>query len=313
MLTLKLKIMVRKTVQLAMFAFGMIAFASCSNNEELVVESTTQNSTGSSSNSSSNNSGTSSSSALETYLINNADYVHNINGFYIVGSAQTPSSNETTPGITGKDVFDHSVRLFSSFLDQDNDGKVDDDKVALNQQLAQKTLFVSGYLAMVDKISFANQVEGKGLYAMSMQTDNWPYVKDYNGKGWTIDKLNSSTWRPQAFNALWEEVFHTITEAISRSDNEFAFTSGKKLRQFMEDDISAGTYDISVQNAEENGNYDKVTAVNEYIHQIWAINFAGQASKLNSHQKKALDFMIAKNVPMNVNASYSMKIGNSVK
>lgn len=252
-------------------------------------------------------------SSLETYLKDNADYVHNINGFYIVGSAVSPKSNETTPETTAKNIFDHSVRLFSSFLDQDNNGVVDDDKKELNKQLAEKTLFISGPLNMVNKISEASQLSKKGLYGMSMQTDNWPYIKNYNGKGWTVNKLNSSTWRPDNFNALWEEVFHTITEAISRSDNSFAFTSGKKLRQLMEADIAASTYDISEQNAEENGNYDKITAVNEYIHQIWAINFANQNVALNVHQKEALQFMKNKKVPMQVNADYNKVIGTKIK
>lgn len=253
------------------------------------------------------------SSSLKEYLKVNADYVHSINGFYIVGSATKPTSNETTSGTTGKDIFEHSIRLFSNFLDQNNDGIIDNDKKELNKHLANKLVFISGPLSMVNKISAAKQVEGKGLYGMSMQTDNWPYIKNYNGKGWNIDKLNSSTWRPKNFNALWEEAFHTITEAYSRVDNEFRFTVGGVLRKYMDDDITAKTYDISVQNAQENGNYDKVTAVNEYIHQIWAISFAGQSSKLNAHQKKALDFMKNKKVPMQINASYTHLIGTKIK
>lgn len=287
--------MIKKTIKLAMVAFGMMALASCSSNDNEVVSNPT------------------SGTALETYLKANADYVHSINGFYIVGSKKAPTNAETTAGTTGKDIFDHSVRLFSSFLDQDNDGKVDEDKKALNQQMAKTVLFINGPLTMVDKISAASQLTSKNIYGMSMQTDNWPYIKDYNGKGWSFDKLSSSTWRPTVFNALWEETFHTVTEAISRSDSDFAFTTGKKLRKFMEDDIAAKTYDISVQNAEEGGNYDKVTAVNEYIHQIWAINFAGHSAKLNAHQKKALDFMIAKKVPMTVNANYNKVIGKQIK
>jgi hypothetical protein len=146
-----------------------------------------------------------------------------------------------------------------------------------------------------------------------MQTDNWPYIKDYNGTGWTINELNSSTWRPETMNALWEEVFHTLTEAYSRMDSELAFTEGAKLRQYMDDDIAAGTYDISVQNQEENGNYDKVTAVNEYIHQIWMIQFTGQEDKLNTHQKKALDFMRDKGIPMTLNPNYDQTLGTRVK
>lgn len=260
-----------------------------------------------------NNKVNSNSTSLESYLKANADYVHNINGFYIVASAAKPSANETTPGTTGKNIFEHSVRLFSNFLDQNNDGVLDDDKKDLNKWLAQKLVFISGPLTMVDKISAANLVEGKGLYGMSMQTDNWPYVKNYNGKGWNFTKLNSSTWRPEIFNALWEETFHTITEAFSRTDSEFKFTEGGTLRKYMDDDILAKTYDISEQNAAENGNYDKVTAVNEYIHQIWAISFAGHGDKLNSHQKKALNFMVKKNVPMKLSASYKHILGERIK
>ncbi|WP_442264776.1 hypothetical protein ACSIGC_10495 [Tenacibaculum sp. ZS6-P6] len=274
----------------------IISLVSCSKNNEIV-----------------SNSDNTSNSSLINYLKTNADYIHEINGFYIVGSAINPTSEETTAGTTGKDVFDHSVRLFSSFLDQNNDGVVDEDMKVLNLQMAKTVMFISGPLNLVDKISESPQVNSQGLYGLSMQTDNWPYVKNYNGKGWVIDKLTSFTWRPENMNALWEEVFHTITEAISRSDNEFAFTQGKKLRQFMEDDITARTYDISEQNAEENGNYDKITAVNEYIHQIWAINFAGQENKLNTHQQKALAFMKNKQVPMSVNADYSKTIGIKIK
>lgn len=251
--------------------------------------------------------------SLEEYLKANADYVHSINGFYIVGSAQKPTANETTPGTTGKEIFEHSIRLFSSFLDQNNDGVIDSDRKELNQRLANKLVFISGPLQMVDKISESNQLRSKGLYGMSMQTDNWPYVKNYNGKGWTVTVLNSSTWRPAIFNALWEETFHTVTEAYSRVDQEFKFTPGGVLRKYMDDDIAAKTYDISVQNAAENGNYDRVTAVNEYIHQIWAINFAGQSHILNTHQKKALAFLKKKQVPMQLNASYTNMLGTKIK
>ena len=306
-----------KIIKLKVLTFLLIwvSLASCSKDEDFIINSfdtTSETGDNSGNNGSSGNNGTN-SSTLETYLKANADYVHNINGFYIVGSAANPTAGETTAGTTGKDIFEHSVRLFSSFLDQNNDGVIDTDKQVLNQNLANKMLFISGPLTMVDKISFASQVEGKGLYGMSMQTDNWPYMSDYNGKGWSVSILNSSTWRPQVFNALWEEVFHTLTEAYSRVDNEFRFTTGGYLRTQMDNDISAGTYDISVQNTEENGNYDKVTAVNEYIHQIWAINFAGQSSVLNTHQKNALNFMISKGVPMQVNANYTQMLGVRVK
>ena len=81
----------------------------------------------------------------------------------------------------------------------------------------------------------------------------------------------------------------------------------------MDKDIQAKTYDISEQNAAENGNYDKVTAVNEYIHQIWAIAYAGQEIALNTHQKAALAFMKTKNVPMKLVPNYAHKIGKTIK
>lgn len=250
---------------------------------------------------------------LETYLKSRCDYVHNINGFYIVGSDQKPKSSLVTAGTTGKDIFEHSVRLFSNFLDQNDDGEIDSDKTELSKGLAKHMLFVSGHLKFVNKVSGAKSLQSRNLYAMSMQTNKWDYVKNYNGTGWTVSNLNSSTWRPETFNALWEETFHTITEAYSRYDSEFRFTEGGQLRTLMDADISAGTYDISVQNQEENGNYDRVTAVNEYIHQIWTIKFAGQESVLNTHQQSALDFMINKGVPMNLDPNYSRNLGKRVK
>lgn len=249
---------------------------------------------------------------LEPYLKSRCAYVHEINGFYIVATDQKPNDGVSTSGTTAKEIFEHSVRLFSNFLDQDEDGILDSDKVVLSNGLAQHMLFVSGHLRMVNKISEAQALQNKGLYAMSMQTNKWPYVKDFDGT-LTIDKLSSSTWRPENANALWEETFHTITEAYSRFDSEFSFNEGGVLRAFMEADIASGTYDISVQNKEENGNYDKVTAVNEYIYQIWAIKYAGQEDKLNTHQQGALDFMISKGVPMKLNPNYDKMLGNRIK
>ena len=68
------------------------------------------------------------------------------------------------------------------------------------------------------------KIEEMGRYAMSMKTDIWPYNPAYTGAEYDVDSLDSSTWRPdgdQEFNALWEEVFHTITEAHNRFDQNF--------------------------------------------------------------------------------------------
>jgi hypothetical protein len=247
---------------------------------------------------------------LEPYLKVKCDYVHKINDFYIVGSKQTPKE---AGGASGKEIFEHSVKLFSNFLDQNEDGVIDTDRVELSNGLARHMLFVSGHLRFVNQVSAAKPLTKKGLYAMSMQTNKWPYLKAYNGKGWSVSQLNSSTWRPKQFNALWEEAFHTVTEAYSRYDADLKFTEGALLRKYMDDDIAAGTYDISVQNKEENGKYDRVTAVNEYIHQIWAIQFNGEEANLNVHQKKALELMISKGVPMRINSNYSKTVGERIK
>ena len=103
------------------------------------------------------------------------------------------------------------------------------------------------------------------------------------------------------------------SEAFNRIDDDFKFSKGGYLRKLMDNDILDGTYDISEQNKLENGDYDKITAVNEYIHQIWQINFSGQSNVLNVHQKKALDFMIKKRVPMTVNPNYELILGKRLK
>ena len=81
----------------------------------------------------------------------------------------------------------------------------------------------------------------------------------------------------------------------------------------MDDDILNGTYDISEQNDLEGGGYDSETAVNEYIYQIWQINFSDQSDILNFYQNKVLEFMIQKGVPMKLNPEYKFCIGERIK
>jgi hypothetical protein len=249
---------------------------------------------------------------LEKFLTRSYPYVHKINGFYIVASDEKPQSEDSKGDNTGKEVFEHSVRLFSNFLDQDEDGKVDEAILPVVEGLKNRLLFASGYQDFVDEVIEAVYEKNEDLYVMTMNTDSWPYVADYNGKGWEIDTLDTSLWRPEDCNALWEEVFHTITEAYNRVDPEFSFSEGP-LRTYMDADIRDGSYDISEQNRYEEGHYDKETAVNEYIHQIWAIQFAGEEAKLNEHQQKALQFMREKGVPMQLNPGYSGKLGLRLK
>lgn len=111
--------------------------------------------------------------------------------------------------------------------------------------MVNKVLLISGPISMVNDISKSFLGKGAGIYGMSMQTDKWPYINDDNRTGWIINSLTSSIWRPESMNALWKETFHTISVAISRSDNEFGVTKGAPLRQLMDAYIAAGTYYIS--------------------------------------------------------------------
>ena len=250
-------------------------------------------------------------SEMCNYLMENASYVHEINGFYIVSSDEIPTK-EYGFNHTSLDVFNKVIKLFGSFLDQNNDGKIDQEYLKLNTGLSENLAFVIGHRDFVDEIT--NKTERKyRVYGMGFFSDSWPYVPTYDGTSFVINKLNSSLWRPEHFDATWEETFHTITEAFNRIDIDFKFSKQGYLRKLMDDDILDGTYDISEQNNLENGNYDKITAVNEYIHQIWQINFSGQSNVLNVHQKKALDFMIKKRVPMTVNPNYELILGKRLK
>ena len=237
-------------------------------------------------------------SNLCNYLVENASYVHEINGFYIVSSDQDPSK-EYGFNAASLDVFNHSIKLFSSFLDQDNDGQIDKKYFNLNKGLSENLAFVIGHRGFVDDMT--QLIENYDIYGMGMFTDEWPYIPTYDGKGFLVKDLNSSLWRPKDEDATWEETFHTITEAFNRIDDDFKFSEGAYLRELMDDDIFNGTYDISEQNNLEGGGYDSETAVNEYIYQIWQINFSGQSNKLNSYQNKVLEFMFEKGVPMKLN------------
>jgi len=247
---------------------------------------------------------------LCSFFLDNGCYVHEINGFYIVSSSELPTT-EHGFNPSALELFNHSIKLFSSFLDQDNDGHIDDIYLNLNDGLSKNLAFVIGHRDFVDEIT--SKTEKYGVYGMGMFSDKWPYIPTYNGKSFEINELKSSLWRPDNQDATWEETFHTITEAFNRIDDDFKFTKGAYLRELMDQDISNGTYDISEQNDLENGEYDSETAVNEYIHQIWQINFSGQADKLNIYQKKALEFMIMRGVPMVVNPNYKFLIGERIK
>ena len=71
---------------------------------------------------------------LCSFFLDNGCYVHEINGFYIVSSSELPTTeNGFNP--SALELFNHSIKLFSSFLDQDNDGHIDNIYLNLNERV----------------------------------------------------------------------------------------------------------------------------------------------------------------------------------
>ena len=77
--------------------------------------------------------------SLESYLINNFNYVAKIDSFYIAAGDRRPKETDT-PSATGKDVFEMSVRIFESLLDQNEDGAIDNP--AFVESLASNLMFL---------------------------------------------------------------------------------------------------------------------------------------------------------------------------
>ena len=248
---------------------------------------------------------------LETYLTQTFAHVARIGDFYIAAGDRKPKETDRSSA-TGRDVFDTAVRLFESLLDQDEDGAAD--RTPLVAALAKHLVFVIDHTDVTDKEEEKIQSQ-YGNYVMTMKSDIWPYMPSFNTGNCSLEltKLNTSMWRPETYNALWEECFHTVTEAQNRIAPSFSFEPGSILGSYMQADISAGTYDISEQNNMEGGNYDFVTAVNEYVHQIWLINACGRDEILNVHQRAVLARMGAAGVPLTVNTDYALDLAEIVK
>lgn len=297
-----------------MTAMSLALLLACSSNEPPTSTSTTTSAgAGGSGGSSITGTGGGSSeadAALEAYLGQHFDYISRIGGFYIAG-VDKPSLQPDNPGPSGKDIFDDAIVLFSSFLDQDEDGSVDNEQ--LLQSLATNFVFTINYESVLEPIE--TQIGSQfNRYAISMKTDVWPYVPSYTGKNLFFTGLRSSMWRPADFNALWEESFHTITEAYNRYESSWSFETGSVLSNFMKADIDAGQYDIEEQNTLEGGDYDWKTAVNEYVHQIWVIQFDAQTDLLNDSQKGVVEHMKqTTGFPMTVNTEYEKVLVVKVK
>ena len=248
---------------------------------------------------------------LESYLVNNFNYVAKIDSFYIAAGNRRPKETDA-PSATGKDVFEMSVRIFESLLDQNEDGVIDNP--ALVESLASNLMF------LIDHTDVTNIEEEKiqtlyGNYVMTMKSNIWPYMPSfhYSDCDLGISSLNTSLWRPETYNALWEECFHTITEAQNRISPDFSFTPNSILGGYMQSDINAGTYDISEQNELEDDGYDFITGVNEYMHQIWLINLCGSKNILNEYQLEVLAHFSNLGIPLSINTDYNLELAEIIK
>ena len=214
-------------------------------------------------------------------------HVYRIGNFYIMGTDQRPRETDRRDR-TGEEVVLQAVHLFSSLIDTDADGQVDQPE--LLKTMGEKFAFAIGYDRTLRPIE--EQLDREtGHYIISMKTDIWPFFPDWDGTGFRVKRLDSSMWRPRRMSALWEECFHVYTEAWNRHSDEWSFDRDSLLGQAMATDIAAGHYDIQEQNRMEGGDYDWNTAVNEYVHQVWVIRKGDQTDALTKPQQKVLQFM----------------------
>ena len=237
-------------------------------------------------------------------------HVYRIGNFYIMGTDQRPRNTDSRDR-TGKEVVLQAVRLFSSLLDTNGDGTVDQPK--LLKTMGQNFAFAIGADQTLRPIEETLDQQ-TGRYVISMKTDIWPFLPDWNGQGFKLRALASSLWRPDEMNALWEECFHVYTESWNLHLNRWSFDKHGLLGRAMAADIKAGDYDIQEQNRLEEGDYDWNTAVNEYVHQIWVVQKGGQDKVLTEPQQNVLRFI--RNIPgfaMDMNKDYTESLAVKVR
>ena len=237
-------------------------------------------------------------------------HVYRIGNFYILGTGQKPKITRGTRQ-TGKEVVLQAARLFSSLLDTDADGKVD--QPDLLKTMGSRFAFAIGADRTLRPLE-ERIYRDTGRYVISMKTDIWPFYPEWKGTGFKLERLDSSLWRPSRMNALWEECFHVYTETWNRHSKTWSFSRQGLLGKSMAADIEAGNYDIEKQNRLEGGDYDWNTAVNEYVHQIWVIQNGGQANVLTQSQQKVLDFILGhEKFPRQMDKDYAKNLAVKIK
>ncbi|MEE3371499.1 MAG: hypothetical protein VX346_19360 [Planctomycetota bacterium] len=247
---------------------------------------------------------------FEAQIPNLFPHVYRIGNFYIMGTDQRPR-NTDSPDRTGEEVVLQAVRLFSSLLDTNGDGTVDQPKLLTT--MGQNFAFAIGADQTLRPVEETLDQQ-TGRYVISMKTDIWPYFPHWNGQGFKLRRLASSLWRPDQMNALWEECFHAYTESWNIHLNRWSFDKKGVLGRAMAADIKAGDYDIQEQNRLEEGDYDWNTAVNEYVHQIWVVQKGGQDKVLTQPQQNVLSFM--RNISgfaMDMNKDYTESLAVKVR
>jgi len=248
--------------------------------------------------------------AFEAQIPGLFPHVYRIGNFYIMGTDQRPRHTDHSDR-TGKEVVLQAVRLFSSLLDTNGNGTVDQPR--LLKTMGQNFAFAMGADQTLRPVEETLDQQ-TGRYVISMKTDIWPFFPDWNGQGFKLSELASSLWRPDEMNALWEECFHVYTESWNLHSNRWSFDQQGILGREMAADIKAGDYDIQEQNRLEEGDYDWNTAVNEYVHQIWVVQKGGQDKVLTEPQQNVLRFI--RNIPgfaMDMNKDYTESLAVKVR
>lgn len=253
---------------------------------------------------------TGSDSRLESLIPAKFTHVYRVGDFYILGTDEKPLDTDKSSR-TGEEVVIQAVRLFCSLLDADGDGEVDHPE--LLKEMGEHFAFAVGSDRSLRSIEELLDAKA-GRYVISMKTDIWPFLPEWNGKGFRVLRLNTSMWRPAQMNALWEECFHVYTETWRVSSKRWRFDKRGLLGMGMAEDIKNGQYEIQRQNRLEGGDYDWETAVNEYVHQIWVIQNGGHENVLTPAQKRVLEFMRShKGFPMTMNKDAPMSIAVRVR
>jgi hypothetical protein len=247
---------------------------------------------------------------FERHIPKPFNHVYRIGNFYILGTGQKPKITGDTHR-TGKEVVLQAIKLFSSLLDTDADGKVDQPE--LLKTMGDRFAFAIGSAKTLRPLE--EQIyRTTGRYVISMKTDIWPYFPNWKGTGFKLERLDSSLWRPERMNALWEECFHVYTEAWNRHSKTWNFDRQGFLGKSMAADIKAGTYDIQKQNQLEGGDYDWNTAVNEYIHQIWLIQIGHQTRVLTPPQNRVLAFLRShEKFPQRMDKDYAKNLAVKIR